>query len=296
MAKKRRKPLNRSRNRPTSGTRTAVRTRAGAPASTETAAPSDGRTAPPADPQYPTGQPRRQRPPAPARPGSGPQRTRAEKKELARKEREAVRRRIERARRRRQLAWIAGLAVVAAAGVFLFTNRNETPTSAGPLPGELTTEAPWDSNGAESGARADALGLPPEGTTMHEHANMQIFVHGKRVRIPTDIGIDPTKGTIQSIHTHDTTGTVHLESSQSRTFTLDEFFGVWGVRFTPSCLGAYCNDQVNRLQVFVGGKEVTGDLLSVPLDDQTVIVVTYGTAAELPDPIPSTFDFTSISP
>jgi hypothetical protein len=27
-----------------------------------------------------------------------------------------------------------------------------------------------------------------------------------------------------------------------------------------------------------------------------VIVVTYGTAAELPDPIPSTFDFSSINP
>jgi hypothetical protein len=71
---------------------------------------------------------------------------------------------------------------------------------------------------------------------------------------------------------------------------------VWGVRFTPSCLGAYCNEGNNRLQVFVDGDEVTDNRQDVQLDDQTVIVVTYGTAAELPDPIPSTFDFSSINP
>jgi len=89
---------------------------------------------------------------------------------------------------------------------------------------------------------------------------------------------------------------VHLESSESREFTLGDFFGVWGVRFTPSCLGAYCNDGNNRLQAFVDGDEVMDNLQDVQLDDQTVIVVTYGTPAELPDPIPSTFDFSSINP
>ena len=79
---------------------------------------------------------------------------------------------------------------------------------------------------------------------------------------------------------------VHIESSESREFTLGEFFGVWGVRFTPSCLGAYCNDGTNHLQVFVNGEEVTDNLQDVQLDDLTVIVVTYGTAAAAPGPDP----------
>jgi hypothetical protein len=290
MAKKRRKPQNRSRNRPsTTSTRTAERPR---PAGSNDASELDraGRAEPKTEP-------RRQRPTTPShRPPAGPQRTRAEKKELARAEREAARRRIARAQRRRQLAWIVGITVVVAAGVFLFTNRNEQDTSTVALPGELTTEAPWDANAAKSAARATALGLPPEGTTMHEHANVQIFVHGQNERIPTDIGIDPAAGTIQSIHTHDDTGLVHLESSESREFTLGDFFGVWGVRFTPSCIGAYCNDGNNRLRVFLDGEEVTDNLRDVQLDDQAVIVVTYGTPAELPDPIPSSFDFSSINP
>jgi hypothetical protein len=290
MAKKRRKPQSRSRNRPSAAsTRTAERPR---PAGSNDASQSDR-----AESAEPKTEPRPQRPSAlPRRPPAGSQRSRAEKKELARAEREAARRRIARAQRRRQLAWIVGITIAVAAGVFFFTNRNERDTSTVALPGELTTEAPWDANAAESAARATALGLPAEGTTMHEHAHVEIFVHGKNEPIPADIGIDTAAGTIQSIHTHDDTGLVHLESSQSREFTLGEFFGVWGVRFTPSCLGGYCNEGNNRLQVFVDGDEVTDNLQDVQLDDQTVIVVTYGTAAELPDPIPSTFDFSSINP
>ena len=287
MAKKRRRPQNRSRNRPAaSSTRTAERPRPTAPQNV----PPEGSNQDGAERKA---RPGRQRPASPA---PGPQRSRAEKKELARAEREAARRRIARAQRRRQLAWIAGITVVVAAGVFVFTNRDDQGTSGVTLPGELTTEAPWDANAAKSAARGTALGLPAEGTTMHEHADVEIFVHGSKESVPTDIGIDASKGTIQSIHTHDDTGLVHLESSQSREFTLGEFFGVWGVRFTPSCLGAYCNEGNNRLQVFVDGEEVNGSLQDVQLDDQTVIVVTYGTPTELPDPIPSSFDFSSINP
>jgi hypothetical protein len=284
MAKKRRKPQNRSRSRPSStATRTAERSPA-RPVDAPRGADPDGVQATEPKPR------------PPRLPASGTQRTRAEKKELARAEREAARRRIARAQRRRQLAWIAGITVVVAAGVFVFTNRDDQGTSGVTLPGELTTEAPWDANAAKSAARGTALGLPAEGTTMHEHADVEIFVHGSKEPVPTDIGIDTSKGTIQSIHTHDDTGLVHLESSQSREFTLGEFFGVWGVRFTPSCLGAYCNEGNNRLQVFVDGEEVDGSLQDVQLDDQTVIVVTYGTPTELPDPIPSSFDFSSINP
>jgi len=287
MAKKRRKPQNRSRNRPSpTATRTAERARP--------TGPNDGQRSELDEPEpaEATAKPQPQRPAtSPRRPASGPQRTRAEKKELARAEREAARRRIARAQRRRQLAWIAGIAVVVAAGVFFFTGRNDSVTS-GPLPGELKTDAPWPANGAQSAARATALGLPAEGTTLHEHANVQVFVHGEQQPVPTNIGI--SDGAIQSLHTHDDTGTVHVESSVSQEFTLDDFFGVWGVRFTPSCLGAYCNDGTNRLRAFVDGEEVTGSLQDVQLGDQSVIVVTYGSDDELPDPIPSEFDFSSV--
>jgi hypothetical protein len=278
MAKKRRKP-NRSRSRSQAGATSTVER----PRSQE---PTETSPEPPGDASRPSR-------PAVPKPNAGPQRTRAEKKDLARQQREYVRRRMARARRARLIAWIGGFAVLAGVGGFLITNRSEPPVPSS-LPGVLTTDAPWPANAAKSAARADALGLPAEGTTMHEHANVQIFVNGKQETVPTDIGIDQSTGTLQSIHTHDDTGTVHLESSQARTFTLGEFFGVWGVRLTPSCIGGYCNDGQNQMRVYVGGEQRTGDPRDIALDDQSVIVITYGTEKQLPDPIPSSFDFSSV--
>jgi hypothetical protein len=133
---------------------------------------------------------------------------------------------------------------------------------------------------------------------MHEHTNLQIFVHGEPVAIPTDIGIDRagSQPYVASLHTHEDSGTIHMESSVSRTFTLGEFFDVWGVRLSPSCIGGYCNDDTNRLQVFVEGQTPPEGITirEVALTDQQVVVIAYGTEDELPDPIPTEFDFGSV--
>jgi hypothetical protein len=213
-------------------------------------------------------------------------------------QREAVRRRMARDRRIRQVVWLVGLAAVVGVGAFFLFGRNEGGRPSGPLPGELKTDAPWPANADQAAERADILGIPghSQPLAMHEHANLQIFVHGEKATIPVNVGIDEADGAIESLHTHDDSGTVHIESETARQFTLGEFFGVWGVRLTPSCIGGYCNGDGNRLRVYVDGEEVSGDPRDVPLDDQTVIVVTFGTPQEQPEPIPSTFDFSSIQP
>ena len=281
MANKKRRKQNRHRNahaRSATATTTAERPSG----STTTAAP------PPRGPR-----------PAKTAGRSPASSVRAERREMARQEREAVRKKIARAERTRRLAWILGIAAVVGIGAFLLLRPDETERPSGPLPGELTTEAPWPANGNQAQARAEAIGLPPESpVVMHEHSNLQIFVHGEAQPTPTDIGIDTSDDPayVSSLHTHDETGTVHMESSVSRTFTVGEFFDVWGVRLSPSCMGAYCNDADNRLRAFVDGEEVSEDIRDVALNDQLVIVITYGTEDELPDPIPSEFDFSSIAP
>jgi hypothetical protein len=131
---------------------------------------------------------------------------------------------------------------------------------------------------------------------MHEHTNLKIYVHGESQPIPTEIGIDRSEAEpyVSSLHTHEESGTVHMESSVSRTFTLGEFFDVWGVRLSPSCMGAYCNDDTNRLRVYVEGEEITTNIRDVALNDREVVVVSYGTQEEVPDPIPVDFDFDSV--
>ncbi len=198
---------------------------------------------------------------------------------------------VARRQRARRFLWLVSISVVAAA-IVLFVNRPRTTTPVGQLPGLLTTRAPWGANSADALTRASDVGLPAEGSLQHIHANLRIFVHGKQETVPQGIGISGSNGT--SLHTHDTSGTIHVESSKVRAFTLGEFFDVWGVRFTSSCLGGYCTGGSNRLQVFVGGQEQAGDPGNVVLHDHDVIVVTFGTGAELPNPIPATFDFNSV--
>lgn len=197
-----------------------------------------------------------------------------------------------RRQRNRRILTAALVAGAVALGAFLFLRPVGERGPAGGLPGLLTTTAPWDANQAELGARLDRLGLPPAGGAMHVHAHLDLFVDGAPVSVPADIGIIPTAHA--PLHTHDVDGVIHIESAQARTFTLGEFFDVWGVRFTDRCLGGYCASGEDRLRVFVDGEEVEAGFRDVPLEDRAEVVVAFGTRAELPDPIPSSYDFSAL--
>jgi hypothetical protein len=229
--------------------------------------------------------------------GAAPQRSRTEKKELARRQREEIRRRVRRAERTRQLAWIAGITVVIGVAVFFFTRSDGPSTRPDTLPGELTDEAPWSANADLAAERADLIDLPSHGDTlaMHDHANVQVFVHGDPVAIPVNVGIDEADGDVESLHTHTADGVVHIESSTRASFTLGQFFDVWGVRLSATCIGGYCEGADDTLRVFKDGDEFTGTIREVVLDNESMIVVTFGTQDEVPDPLP-TFDFSTIQP
>jgi hypothetical protein len=164
------------------------------------------------------------------------------------------------------------------------------------LPGELTGPAPWPANIGQLHARLAATGLPAlgaQGTRLHIHQHLDVFVKGRRVTVPAGIGIgiQGLQVFFSPLHTHDSTGVVHVESPVVKTFTLGQFLAVWGVRFTPRCLGGYCVHGANRIRVYSDGKPVTGDPRALPLEEHEEILIAYGTKAELPKPIPSSYPF-----
>jgi hypothetical protein len=164
--------------------------------------------------------------------------TKSDRKELARRERSELERKLAQRRRLRRRALIVGPAilVIAVVVVVVLSNRGQAPTPSVPsvpagLPGLQTGPAPWPPEYAHLKQRLQAIGLPA-GPSMsellHHHDLLQIFVSGNPIEVPDLVGIDATAGYLTSLHTHDATGIIHVESPVQRSFDLGEFFDVWG--------------------------------------------------------------------
>jgi hypothetical protein len=201
---------------------------------------------------------------------------------------------------RQRFALAAGALVAAAsAAVFVSAKGSDAPAPLVPpahFPGMLTGPAPWSRNVSHLRARLAAIGLPAlpsEGTVLHIHQHLDVVIDGARVEVPAGIGIDAAETFISPLHTHDSTGIIHVESPTVETFTLGQFFAVWGVRFTPTCLGGYCASGAKRLRVYVDGRSVKGDPRRIPLEEHEEILVAFGTRAQVPRPVPRSFAFPS---
>ena len=157
-----------------------------------------------------------------------------------------------------------------------------------------TSTAPWPAELDHLRERLAAIGLPAlsqEGTVLHIHQHIDIFVDGKLVPVPAGVGINEFAGFISDIHVHDNTGIIHVESPTVQTFTLGQFFDIWGVRFTAQSIGGYESGNGKSLKVFVNGVPYTGDPRQLALAAHEEIVVAYGTDQELPSPVPSAYQF-----
>jgi hypothetical protein len=210
-------------------------------------------------------------------------RAQAARAELARAQR--------RARTLRIVAWSAAALVVVAAGiaVVLLLNRSGTPAphDAAPAPtasaAGRTGNPPWSAPADVSGAVA-AAGLPmlgEEGTALHIHAHLDVFVAGSPVAVPADIGVDDAHQRISPLHTHDTTGVIHIESpDKAATFTLGQFFTEWQVPLGPDHIGGLAVDGTHHLTVYVNGVPRTGDPAGLVLAAHDEIAIVYGTDAQ----------------
>ncbi len=163
------------------------------------------------------------------------------------------------------------------------------------LPGLMTSKAPWPANNRVLlHARLEQIGLPAlkaEGQRLHTHQHLDVVVRGKGFLVPAGIGIDFHERFISPLHTHDFSGIMHVESPTVRKFTLGQFFDVWGLRFSATCLGAYCAKGKESVWVFVNGNRWLGDPRQIALREHQEIAVAYGTFASVPKPIPSFFPF-----
>ncbi len=121
-----------------------------------------------------------------------------------------------------------------------------------------------------------------EGQRIHIHQHLLILDHGTPVPIPPNVGQPAGKRCIYWLHTHTPDGIIHIEAPRDRSFTLGDFFMVWGQPLSSTVAASAHASRGTSLRVWVDGKRYTGDPRAIPLAAHTDIVIEAGP----PFPVP----------
>jgi hypothetical protein len=99
---------------------------------------------------------------------------------------------------------------------------------------------------------------------LHIHPKLTITVDGVSEAIPPNIGV--SQSCMSEIHTHESDGTIHIESMRAgRTMTLADFYSVWGQSLERS----------GYTHVVTINGEVLSDIAGRSLKDGDAVVVAY---------------------
>jgi hypothetical protein len=221
---------------------------------------------------------------------------------------QAPQRRVDQRRRRtpeeRRTLWISiafaasGVAAIAIVAALFFAfgrgsgNAAPPPVDQSQLVGLQTGPAPWNAGDDHLPDRLGPLGLQrlgAEGEVIHIHQHLDIFVNGKKETVPALIGIYGNQF-LTELHTHDTSGVMHVESPKKRQFSLGEFFGVWGVRLTKDCIGGYCRPKT-PWKLYINGAPYSGDPSKVVLIKHQEFAFVIG---KPPNKIPTSYQFNGL--
>ena len=118
--------------------------------------------------------------------------------------------------------------------------------------------------------RGDLAGLHNvygEKLAEHIHSHLSIVIDGQHVAVPGQVGLDESDHFATSLHTHNTSGIIHIESPVKSTFTLGQFFTEWNVRLDRFHVGSAGDGFAESLTVFVDGRRVVGDPAAIVLRD-----------------------------
>ena len=146
-----------------------------------------------------------------------------------------------------------------------------------------------------TGQRVDGIGCQgSEQVLFHIHAHLTIFVNGSARQLPAAIGIPGAQATstpqgpfIETgtcfywLHTHAADGIIHIESPVQRTFTLGNFFNIWGQPLGPDQVGPASGHVV----AIYNGQVYQGNPRDIPLNAHAQIQLQVGSPLVAPEQI-----------
>jgi hypothetical protein len=124
-----------------------------------------------------------------------------------------------------------------------------------------------------------------EQVLFHIHAHLTVFVDGTARRVPYGIGIPGAQASSTPLgpyvaagscfywlHTHAADGIIHIESPVQRTYTLGNFFDVWGQKLSPSLVGPVSGP----VTALYNGQVFRGNPRDIPLTKHAQIQLEVG--------------------
>ena len=164
-----------------------------------------------------------------------------------------------------------------------------------------TTRAPWGLP-AYALSQIEYAGLTPllGRLVRHDHVHLDIVVDGRKVTVPAGVGLAepvdggpcPTGAKLQGdcvtrhiyaaavanspLHTHSSSGLIHVEPDRPGAYTLGQFFDEWGVRLDARCIGGYCAGNGKELRSYVDGRRIGGDPRQIVLRNRQEIALIFG--------------------
>ena len=180
-------------------------------------------------------------------------------------------------------AIVAAMLVLSIVGYFVYTGYVHHTT--GSKPSATATVALVDPNYPPVDAvPCDAL----EQTVNHYHAHVSYYINGSQVFPPANIGIAGSNPYNPScyywLHTHAADGIIHIEAPAKRTFTLGNFFDIWGQKFSTLKYPAELDQPGGPgWQIYVNGKLVSGDFHNIVLQSHMLITLAYNSPNVKPD-------------
>ena len=121
----------------------------------------------------------------------------------------------------------------------------------------------------------------------HIHIHLTIYINGKFVPIPKNIGIASDGSCFYWMHTHTSDGIIHIEAPKKQSnLALDDFLTIWHVGFAKLNFPPELT-QPTGWKIFVNGQPFSGNVSApinteVPLASHDIVTLEYGT----PDPKP----------
>ncbi len=116
----------------------------------------------------------------------------------------------------------------------------------------------------------------------HIHVHVSLYINGQPVSIPAQVGIASDGSCYYWLHTHDTTGIIHIESPTQHTYTFGNFLDIWNGYFNQLGFPTQLSDS-SGWTVYVNGKLYTGDFRNIPLNAHTLITMGYNSPGIKPD-------------